>query len=667
MFSNAFWIWPTSDSHKNQRANFHFRTELNEIPETVPVYIACETKYWLFVNGELTVLDGGLFRESTPGNGYYDCVDLASHLRIGQNEIAVHVWYFGNGGRNNSYCPKPGLLFSCPVLHLYSNETTPCFIDNAYYTPTEETPSYLYGGDNTAYDARIRPFSLCPTFENASAAQVLGAPGDAPWGTPEERPIPQLFFTPRVRFYSADKPENEKIVQHAHGKYICSLPYAAHVSPYIRVRAAGGEIIDIRSDRYEVHGGPGDTKNVYRGHRAEYVCREGEQEFEMLDWIFGEKILFTIPDSVEVLELGYRESGFPSMVPTVVICSDPDLNRLYTKCVQTLRICMRENFMDCPDRERGQWIGDVSLQSHQVIRILDDNAMLLLKKAIRDFIRLRKGDRLVGNVPGDNFSELPSQSLNAIGEWGMIAAYYNATGDREILALAFEPAVRYLMLWETDEDGVVLPRRGNWEWYDHLYNLDKPILNICWYTSALRFALTMAQILGDHRFDEFLHTRLDAIERTFDNRYWKPQNGYFASGEFADDRANAMAVLAGLCSPDKYSAVRYLLLSVFNSSTYMEYYVETALCEMGYKADALSRMKCRYQPLIENENSTLWEDFFHLGTRNHAWSGGPAAILLRYFVGIQDDRSVKETDIAPLTSLRCWFDNKEKMYDCIEK
>jgi hypothetical protein len=237
----------------------------------------------------------------------------------------------------------------------------------------------------------------------------------------------------------------------------------------------------------------------------------------------------------------------------------------------------------------------------------------------------------------------------------MIAAYYEATREKDVLRLAFEPAVRYLMLFETDADGVVLPRKGNWEWYDHLYNCDKPILNICWYYSALRFAEKMANELSDNRFDEFIKERKTAIERVFEARYWNTEMNCYASGGFADDRANAMAVLSGLCPKEKYENIRYLLVSVFNSTTYMENYVLIALCEMGYKADAIRRMKCRYQPLIENESSTLWEDFFHLGTRNHAWSGGPSTILLRYFAGINADLSVKDSDIAPLKYLKCQF------------
>lgn len=648
MFGRAKWIWSDKDSTPNNRASFFFSVELTELPRSAVIKLGCETKYWLFVNGRLAVYDGGLFRESLPGCGYYDEVDIASFLKPGKNEISVLVRYYGNGGRNNSVCALPGLILECDELSLYSGKDTLCRTENAYYTPKADKPSYLYGGDHTAYDARIARFSLCPTVSGAGKSTVLGGYGDKPWGKLLRRPIPLFRFTERIPC----------AFEAASDKMTVTLPYAMQLSPYFKVRAHGGEVIDVRTDRYRVHGGPGDTKNVYNGHRAEYVCREGEQEFEMLDWIFGEKLIFTVPSDVEVLELGYRESGYDTDEVATFECNDVNVNRLFEKCVRTLKACMRENYMDCPDRERGQWIGDVSVQAPQIVYLLDGNGLLLLKKAICDFINLRKGDRLVGNVPGDNFSELPSQSLNAISEWGMIATYYDATGDGDILALAFEPVVRYLMLFETDNDGVVLPRKGNWEWYDHLYNCDKPVLNICWYYSALKFASRMAAELGDNRFDAFISERMTAIERVFEERYWNEGMQCYASSCFADDRANAMAVLSGLCPKEKYGQMRYLLTSVFNSTTYMENYVLIALCEMSFKKDAFKRMMSRYQPLIDNENSTLWEDFYHLGTKNHAWSGAPATVLLRYFVGLQADLTVIETDISPLQYIDCSLSNK---------
>jgi len=645
MLHHAKWIWPSKEPVKNQRADFLFTKDLAEIPPEAIVQIGCETKYWLFVNDTMVVFDGGLFRESLPGCGYYDEVDIRKHLRVGRNEIKVHVWYYGNGGRNNSVCKSAGLILSCEALSLFSDETTRCDINCAYEQPSERERTYLYGGNHTVYNAAARPFSLCPAIDDrAGRAEVLGVFGDKPWGELVKREVPLLFFSERIACETEGDGSHLEI----------RLPYAMHFSPYFRVKAAAGTRIELHSDRYAVNGGPGDFRHYY-GHRAEYICRDGEQEFEMLDWIFGEKLICEMSETVELLEIGYRESGYDSKVTTSFVCDDPAVNTLFEKCVRTLRVCMRENYMDCPDRERGQWIGDVSVQAPQIVYLLDQNGLALLKKAIYDFIRLRKGDRLVGNVPGDNWSELPSQSLNAISEIGMIASYYHATKDLSVLALAFEPAIKYLMLWETDDDGVVLPRAGNWEWYDHLFNIDKPILNICWYYSALRFAKTMAALLDRHEYDGFIRERMLAIEGCFESRYWDNKQGAFSSGHLIDDRANAMAVLSGLCDKDKYPRVRYILMSVFNSTTYMENYVLMALCEMGYKKDAFARMMCRYQPLIATENTTLWEDFFHLGTRNHAWSGGPATILLRYFAGIRSDLSTCDTEIEPLHSLKCTF------------
>ena len=142
----AAWIWPVAEFTRNQRANFFFEAEIDVIPAAAEVCIGCETRYWLFVNGKLAVFEGGLFRESTPGCGYYDIVDLAPYLREGKNEIALHVWYYGNGGRNNSFCAKPGLILACDTLGLYSGADTLCYVDTAYYIPAAEPTSYLYGG-----------------------------------------------------------------------------------------------------------------------------------------------------------------------------------------------------------------------------------------------------------------------------------------------------------------------------------------------------------------------------------------------------------------------------------------------------------------------------------------------------------------------------------------
>ncbi len=199
--------------------------------------------------------------------------------------------------------------------------------------------------------------------------------------------------------------------------------------------------------------------------------------------------------------------------------------------------------MDCPDRERGQWIGDVSVQAPQVFFVFDEKAKKLLKKSILDFIRLRKGDVLVGNVPGEHFSELPSQSLVAISEFGLLAEYYNYSLDPEIPELVLEPIVNYLKLWRIDEKGLLVGREGNWRWFDHLWNVDEDVLENCLYVSACKFALRMAELCGNHEHDAFLKQRSESLTALIEENFWKGQ--YYSSRDFVDDRANAIAVLSG--------------------------------------------------------------------------------------------------------------------------
>lgn len=640
-FKNAKPVWVKNGEGKNEWVSFSDR--FNYISGEVKISLSCETRYFLYINGKIFVYDGGLFAPDS-AHAYVDTVDVTPFVKSGENVMEILCWHYGNGGRNNVRKPQGFVIYECDAVNLRSGENTECVRDCRFFESADgEQPSYLYGGFNICYDARNERGVYGKTAVLEEKTAYL------------KRPTPMLVSTEFKNVgYTKDG-----------DKYTVRLPYAAHVLPSFSVMASGGEVIDIRACNYVTPGGPGDHYGRYNGHRTVYVCKKGLNEFTNFDWFGCEGVVFTVPDGVEILSLGYVENAYDTKTVGLMKTDSEMLNRLLEKCARTLRFCMRDNFMDCPDRERGQWIGDVSVQSHQVFYTLDGNAVKLLRKAIIDFITLRKGERLVGNVPGENSSELPCQSLNAISRLGMISAYYRFTGDTDILRLAFEPSVNYLKLWETDGDGVVLSRKGNWPWVDHLYNIDGKVCEICWYYSALQFAMDTAEILGDNRFSEFLSERKTAIENNFNKRYWKGK--YYASGEIVDDRANALAVLVGLADSEKFIYIKDVLISVFNSSTYMEGYAVDALCEMGYKEFAFKRLISRYYNLTVNENSTLWEDFYILGTKNHAWTGAPLTSIYRHFLGLDMDiRSGKVTvnpDFSVIKRYECKIEFNGEIYE----
>ena len=90
---------------------FQKKFELGSVPAELPAKIAADSKYWLWVNGEMVVVEGGLKRGPAPGDGYYDTVDIAPYLQSGENVISVLVWYFGRNGFSHMGSGNCALLF----------------------------------------------------------------------------------------------------------------------------------------------------------------------------------------------------------------------------------------------------------------------------------------------------------------------------------------------------------------------------------------------------------------------------------------------------------------------------------------------------------------------------------------------------------------------------
>ena len=122
---------------------------------------------------------------------------------------------------------------------------------------------------------------------------------------------------------------------------------------------------------------------------------------------------------------------------------------------------------------------------------------------------------------------------------------------------------------------------------------------------------------------------------------------HFTENQKPDDRANALAVLAGLAVKEQYPGILKILQTIENASPYMEKYVLDALCEMGYIMEATQRMKKRYREMVEYDYSMLWEYWDKGGTLNHAWSGGPLITMSKYIAGIKPLDTTSSTITKP--------------------
>lgn len=625
----AKWIWDKENlTKKNVWMCLSKKVNLDSVPDELIAHISADSKYWLYINGENVVFEGNVKRGPNKNSGYFDSVDIAPCLKEGENAICALVWYWDNE-TSYSYCGsgQGGFLFEATGEDIsiisdssWKAKRNTAYIDSPLYPPNYRLPEYsiYFDARKDMGDWTSESFDTS-SWENATEYAVGG---EGAYGKLYPRGIPFLKDY-GLKDYENSKYYENYTVRNLMGKKITvDIPYNAQVTPYLKVIAPAGKTIRIT------------TENTLIGAvSTTYVTKEGEQEFESLGWVNGEHITYEIPWCVTVVSLKYRETGYDTAFCGDFKCDDGFLNSLWQKSLRTLYVTMRDNFMDCPDRERAQWWGDVTNEMIMTMYSMDSNSYLLYQKGVEAMLSHVDGDNVLQTVVpinGDYF-ELPVQQLAGIVGF---LTYYEYTGDEAFLEKVYDASLNYLKLWEMGENNLVVHRAGSWDWPDWGDKADMTAIENAWVYYALSATQEMAEILGKDGDIAFIAERKDAIAQGY-KALWT-EEGY-KSGDVSkpDDRANALAVLSGLADREQYETVTNVLKTTKNSSPYMEYYVLEALCEMGEYEAAKDRIKERYEGMMNEDYSTLWEFWESWrGTMNHAWSGGPLVIMSKHFAGI---------------------------------
>lgn len=383
-------------------------------------------------------------------------------------------------------------------------------------------------------------------------------------------------------------------------KLVCELPYNCQFQPWIQVGAPTGQEIRFNSSNPLV---------LYLTKTESVPTLVGEHTYEARNWVSGEGAIYTIPPGAKVKAVKYRETGFDTDFVGSFACNDEDYNILWRKTARTVYLCMRDHFYDCPDRERVGFWGDGTPELDQCFYIFDSRAQRLC----RDLV-LRK-------LQPDFY---PGQHLEFLGEYGLWF-YYLHTGDLEALRTVYDATKTFLL--ETYKFG---NRRT---WYDWgAESKDIPVIETCFFYIDVKTLVKIARATGRDEDVPLLESKLAEIRAAFDAKYWTGRAYMSDVVSAPDDRANAMAVNAGLADPSKWDAIwTNVLAKTTNASCFCDRWVFEALCAMGRPADALLRMAERYRTMIPSRITTLWEHYdrwwatrlnsFDAGSSlNHGWN-----------------------------------------------
>ena len=169
---------------------------------------------------------------------------------------------------------------------------------------------------NIRYDARKAGRAWHqPDFNADEMPQAVenGTAGSRPWNKLVLRPIP-LWKVGELQDYPSQVRNGDTIV--------CTLPYNAQITPYIKLKASSGDKVQIFTDNYLKYNG-GDNYL-----RCEYIARDGYAALA--------KVLGMQPDHVlqEIIDSGLRGrggGGFPTGLKWK-ITRDAKADRKYVVC-----------------------------------------------------------------------------------------------------------------------------------------------------------------------------------------------------------------------------------------------------------------------------------------------------------------------------------------------
>ncbi|SHN36369.1 Por secretion system C-terminal sorting domain-containing protein [Chitinophaga sp. CF418] len=642
----ANWIWTSAAGPANTWLALRKKVTLSAKPARALTKIAAENKYWLYVNNQLVVKDGGLDIRPDLLNTYYDEVDLAPYLTAGENTIAVLVWHKGG---SNSYSQRVtnngGFLFESSLSgsspsSIVSDASWKAKVHPSFGPSTQliiDNNGYKWLAWPIYYNAQAEPGAwTSASYDDSGWASAVqkGVAGVAPWNQLVPRTIPMWKEYDLGAYTNA---ATFPAVISSNSIVTAKVGANKQLRPYLKVNAPAGVKIRIEVNRY---------------YWQEYTTKAGEQEFECFAWqnSSGDTVSYqfsNVTGPVQVMILRYRETSYNTTKPGTFSSNDQDLNTLWGKSRATSEVCMRDIFYDCPNRERGQWWGDVSQQILYSFYIYDTTSNLLARKGYRELLRSQKSDgSLYTTAPGTEF-HLPDQNLAAVA---LLWKYYTYTGDKALLQELY-PAIKKFAAYcvnSSNSDGMLVWQNGPWNWIDWGDNKDATpagAANTVYngiYIVFLESAANIANSLGYVTDKLYYEQLLNKVRGNFNNYFWNSNaNAYVyhrtadgAQSQIIDDRSNAWALLAGVANDAQKAGILNVLKTKYNASPYQEMYIEQAMVQLDPTA-GIKRMKDRYASMINSWSPTLWEEFPATNSNNHAWSAGPLYVMSAFVLGVR--------------------------------
>ena len=332
---------------------------------------------------------------------------------------------------------------------------------------------------------------------------------------------------------------------------------------------------------------------------------------------------------------------------------------IFRICAESIHVGVQEVFMDCPQREKGQYAGDLTISSHSQLWLSQDITML--KRAIissLDSSRYFPGLR--GVAPGASENSIADYSLQLPI---LLKRYYDFTKDVQFLKDAMPVVDGMIAYFKTFMNGEGLLDTVNTMWnlvdwpenlrdnYDFILE-PKPesgphcVLNAFW-AGCLAGYEELCDIIG-HPYEKLA----DIVKDAFNRAFFDPETGRYRDSTKTTHSAcqsNCLPLYYNLCPPEHRDRLAGIVAETgIRCGVYMSYFLLYGLCRAGHYEDAWRLMMADttwYNMVMEGATTCMeaWgKDQKDNTSFCHPWASAPVPLIIEEFLGYRLDGSRTE-------------------------
>ena len=627
-FENAKWIWQTAEAAPDSYAEF--KDTLNFNGGHAEIRLSCDSDYTLFVNGYYAA--SGQYGDFEHYK-IYDTVDITKYLGKGENLLTILVHYFGADSQRYRTATA-GLIYEVELdgkAVLYSREAT----------LSRKSPTYVSG--NKVWVTSQLGFNF--TYD---ATKEDDADGFAPSVLADKkcdlfpRPIKKHDILPRVPMSSVRSIGENRLLIDLGGEAV-GVPVLELVTEIPqRVTVAWGEHIEDGGVRMLVG-----KRNFF----YEYFAKAGHNDFTSYMLRLGCRYLEVISEApVELIYAGVLPQVYDVKEQNVNIESDLD-RRIYEVCVNTLRKCMMEHYVDCPWREQCLYAFDSRNQMLCGYYAFEEGNAAYARANLKLLGEDRRSDGLLSIcAPCGGDLAIPSFSLYYLME---MKEYLTHTGDVS-LAREMLPKMKGILdeFLGRFKDGLIWTFEGinMWNFYDWtsfakgMLRKEQAAEPDVFINGLFVLALESYKFMCDKAGAKFPYPDdlADEMRRRMRETFLD-DCGIFSARENAKQYTvlgNSFAILSGavkgeeaeaLC--DKMIALEGEMVDCTLSMKVLEYEALIAVNAEKYRDFVLNEIRANYKMMLDYGHDTFWEtingasDFGNAGSLCHGWSAVPIYIF----------------------------------------